>query len=62
MAFEHADKNNFPKNFFELLVKHDWRKLVASVKKELEGWDANNAVTVVDIKDVPKNAKVVPLG
>ena len=62
VAFEHADKNNFPKNFFELLVKHDWRKWVASVKKELEGWDANNAVTVVDIKDVPKNAKVVPLG
>ena len=62
VAFEHADKNNFPKNFFELLVKHDWRKWVESVKKELEGWDANNAVTVVDIKDVPKNAKVVPLG
>ena len=62
VAFEHQDKNNFPKNFFELLVKHDWRKWVASVKKELEGWDANNAVTVVNIEDVPKNAKVVPLG
>ena len=52
VAFEHQDKNNFPKNFFELLVKHDWRKWVASVKKELEGWDANNAVTVVNIEDV----------
>ena len=62
VAFEHQDKNNFPKNFFELLVKHDWRKWVASVKEELEGWDANNAVTVVNIEDVPKNAKVVPLG
>ena len=62
VAFEHQDKNNFPKNFFELLVKHDWRQWVASVKKELEGLDANNAVTVVNIEDVPKNAKVVPLG
>ena len=62
VAFEHLDKNNWPKNFFELLVKQDWRKWVASVKKELEGWDENNAVTVVNIKDVPRNAKVVPLG
>ena len=62
VAFEHLDKNNWPKNFFELLVKQDWRKWVASVKKELEGWDENNAVTVVNITDVPRNAKVVPLG
>ena len=62
MAFESQDKNNWPKNFFELLVKKDWRKWVASVKKELQGWDDNNAVSVVKIEDVPVNAKVVPLG
>ena len=62
VAFEAADKKKFPKNLFELLVKSDWRKWVAAVKKELEGWDSNNAVTVVDIADVPKGAKIVPLG
>ena len=62
VAFESQDKNNWPKNFFELLVKKDWRKWVASVKKELQGWDDNNAVSVVKIEDVPVNAKVVPLG
>ena len=35
---------------------------MAAFKKELEGWDSNNAVTVVDIADVPKSAKKVPLG
>jgi hypothetical protein len=34
VAFEHQDKNNFPKNFFELLVKHDWRKWVASAGRK----------------------------
>ena len=62
VAFQAKDKNQFPKNFFELLVKSDWRRWVEAVKKELTGWDANDAVTVVDIKDVPAGAKVVPLG
>jgi len=62
VAFESADKSKWLKNFFELLVKKDWRKWVASVKKELEEWDLNNAVTVVDISEVPKDAKIVPLG
>ena len=43
-------------------MKKDWRKWVASVKKKLEGWDQNNAVTVVDISEVPKETKIVPLG
>ena len=50
------------KNFFELLIKTNWRKWVEAAKKELEGWESNGAVTVVSIKDVPANAKVVPLG
>ena len=62
VAFESKEKTNWPKNFFEVLVRKDWRSWVQAVKKELTGWDSNNAVTVVDMKDVPKNAKVVPLG
>ena len=44
------------------VVKKYWRKWVEAVEKELEGWDFNNAVSVVNISEVPKNAKVVPLG
>ena len=62
IAFESKEKTNWPKDFFEVLVRKDWRSWVQAVKKELAGWDSNNAVTVVDIKDVPRNAKVVPLG
>ena len=62
VAFESKEKTDWPKNFFEVLVRKDWRSWVQAVKKELTGWDSNNAVTVVDMKDVPKNAKVVPLG
>jgi hypothetical protein len=54
--------NVFPKDFFEVLVKEDWRKGAEAVKKELEAWDDNNAVEVVDIKSVPVTAKIVPLG
>ena len=62
VAFESKEKTDWPKNFFEVLVRKDWGSWVQAVKKELTGWDSNNAVTVVDIKDVPRNAKVVPLG
>ena len=52
----------FPKDFFEVLVREDWRKWVEAVKKELEAWDDNNAVIIVSIEDVPATAKIVPLG
>jgi hypothetical protein len=54
--------SDFPKDFFEVLVREDWRKWVEAVKKELEAWDDNNAVEEVDILSVPITAKIVPLG
>ena len=62
VAFCNNDDKVLPKNFFEVLVKPNWRKWVEAVKKELTGWDENDAVTVVNCSDVPKTAKVVPLG
>ena len=61
-TFVNPDEETCPKNFFEVLVKSNWRKWVQAVKDELEGWDNNNAVTVVPMMDVPAGAKVVPLG
>jgi hypothetical protein len=54
--------SDFPKDFFEVLVREDWRKWVEAVKKELEAWDDNNAVETVDISTVPATARIVPLG
>jgi hypothetical protein len=56
------EESGFPKDFFEVLVREDWRKWVEAVKKELEAWDDNNAVEEVDITSVPVTAKTVPLG
>ena len=57
-----SDKSDWPKDFFEVLIRKDWRAWVEALKKELTGWDVNKAVTVVEIGDLPPNAKVVPLG
>lgn len=62
IAFDHLDKHKWPKDFFHLLVKSDWRKWVEAVKKEIDGWDDNDTISIINIEDVPHNAKVVPLG
>jgi hypothetical protein len=62
ITFDANAKEAWPKNFFGALVRSDWRKWVEAIKKELAGWDENNAVTLVDIADVPHTAKIVPLG
>ena len=41
VAFESRDKKAWPKDFFELMVKKDWRKWVKAATKELEGRDVN---------------------
>jgi hypothetical protein len=60
IARESQDKSRWPKDFFQLLVKKDWRKWVEAAKKELSGWEENQAMKVVDVKDVPANAKIFP--
>jgi hypothetical protein len=51
--------SGFPKDFFEVLVREDWRKWGEAAKRELETWDDNNAVEEVDIMPVPVTAKIV---
>jgi hypothetical protein len=51
------DINDLPKDFFEVLVRSDWRKWVEAVKKEIEGWEDNRAVELVNIEDVPASAR-----
>ncbi len=62
VAFAPKDVNDWPNDFFEVLVRADWRKWVEAVKKEIAGRDDNNAVELVNIEDVPVTAKIIPLG
>ena len=50
-----ADKGDWPRDFFEALVKVDWRKWVEAVKKEISSWLDFNAYTEISIED--KNAR-----
>ena len=52
----------WPRDFFEVLVRSDWRKWIEAVKSEIQGWLDNDAVEIVMFKDVPISAKVIPLG
>ena len=52
-----SGKESWPKDFFEVLVRKDWRLWVEALKKELAGWDVNDAVTVVILAMSPRMPK-----
>ena len=56
------DKSDWPKDFFHALVKDDWRKWVAAVKKEIGSWVDFNAYTTIPIEEKTAGASIVPLG
>jgi hypothetical protein len=60
--FEAADKSKWPKDFFEALVKSDWREWISAVKKEIASWLDFNAYSVIDIEEKTVGASIVPLG
>jgi hypothetical protein len=59
LTFGPKDEKKWPKTFFEVLVRSDWCKWFEAVKKEIDAWDDNNAVSIVSIKDIPHTAKIV---
>ena len=60
--FEASDKSKWPIDFFEALVKSDWREWIAAVKKEIASWHDFNAYTEIDIAEKTVGASIVPLG
>jgi hypothetical protein len=56
------DKNNWPKNFFEALVRSDWRSWVEAVKKEIQSWLTFDAYTEIPFAEKPAGTSIVPLG
>ena len=62
VAYESADKSNWPTDFFHALVQSDWRKWVEAVKKEIDSWLDFNTYTTIPIEQKKPGASIVPLG
>jgi hypothetical protein len=49
-----------PRDFYEALVRPDWREWVQAVKDEMESWTAFQACEEVNYRDIEKGASVIP--
>jgi hypothetical protein len=56
------DKDKWPKNFFEALVRPDWRSWVEAVKKEISSWLTFDAYSEIAFSEKTHGASIVPLG
>jgi hypothetical protein len=56
------DKELWPKNFFEALIRPDWRSWVEAVKKEIESWLTFHAYSIIMFANKTPRASIVPLG
>jgi hypothetical protein len=56
------DKALWPKDFFQAMIKPDWREWVAAVKKEIESWLVFNAYTEIPFQERKPGSSIVPLG
>ena len=53
---------NWPKDFYEALVRPDWRLWVDAVKSENESWNTFEACEEVPYNSIVEGASVIPLG
>ena len=53
---------NWPKDFYEALVRPDWRLWVDAVKSENESWNTFEACEEVPYNSIVGGASVIPLG
>jgi hypothetical protein len=51
-----------PKDFFEALIREDWRDWVLAVKTEMDSWSMFEAATVVPFGSMERGASIIPLG
>jgi hypothetical protein len=56
------DATSLPKDFFEALVREDWRDWVSAVKAEMDSWNMFEAATVVPWESMGRGASLIPLG
>jgi hypothetical protein len=56
------DKESWPKDFFQAMIKPDWREWIAAVKKEISSWLDFNAYSKIPFEQRTPGASIVPLG
>jgi hypothetical protein len=61
-ADDPMDKSKWPKNFFEAIIRPDWRSWVEAVKKEIASWLTFDAYTEIPFANKIPGASIVPLG
>ena len=59
---EENEESSWPKDFFEALVRNDWRDWVVAVQKENESWRTFNASAEVHYDEMERGASIIPLG
>jgi hypothetical protein len=59
---EEDEEANWPKDFFEALIRRDWRDWVLAVQKENESWRTFDASEEVRYVDMVQGASIIPLG
>jgi hypothetical protein len=62
--FQPADdsKGSWPKDFYEVLLREDWRDWVQAVKNENDSWAMFEASTEIPFELMEKGASLIPLG
>ena len=46
-----ANKVAPPRNFFECLLRDDWKLWLESIRREMKGWEENDAFEEIDFDD-----------
>jgi hypothetical protein len=59
---EESEETSWPRDFFEALVRNDWREWVLAVQKENESWRTFNASEEIKFADMERGASIIPLG
>jgi hypothetical protein len=53
---------SWPKDFYEALLRDDWRDWVQAVKTEIDSWSMFEASTVIPYEQMERGASIIPLG
>jgi hypothetical protein len=55
-------KGSWPKDFYEALLRDDWRDWVQAVKNENDSWSMFEASTEIPFEKMERGASLIPLG
>ena len=56
------ETSNWPRDFYEALLRDDWRDWVQAVKNEIDSWEMFEASTEIPYDSMERGASIIPLG